>query len=120
MGLVGLFWISGFSVLVASMLALTFSDPEPDTDDELPDARVLLASAYKSRNFWLSTLWWTGSYPLYQLVYGYESSLYSDNIRGSDSRQVLAQGIQPGYFVEGFFNLLVGFVSRVCDLQKPS
>ena len=86
-GLVGLFWISALSVLFALLIALTLHDPEPEPGEELPEARMLLVSAYRSRNFWLSALWWTCSYPLYQVVYGYESSLYADNIRGPDARQ---------------------------------
>ena len=93
-GLVGLFWISALSVLLALLIALTLHDAEPDTGGELAEARaararVLLVSAYRSRNFWLSALWWTCSYPLYQVVYGYESSLYADNIHGPDARQGL-------------------------------
>ena len=84
-GLVGLFWISALAVVIASAIALTFDNPEPETDDELPDAGRLLTFAYRSRNFWLSALWWICSYPLYQIVYGYESSLYADNIHGPDS-----------------------------------
>ena len=93
-GLVGLFWISGVSVLIASAIALTLHDAEPDTDDELPEARALLLAAYGSRNFWLSALWWICTYPLYQLVYGYESSLYADNIRGPDARHTLFTDVQ--------------------------
>ncbi|CAE7532059.1 Slc19a2 [Symbiodinium sp. CCMP2592] len=113
-GLVGLFWISALSVVLALLIALTLHDAEPDTGDELPEARVLLVSAYRSRNFWLSALWWTCSYPLYQVVYGYESSLYADNIRGPDHNgTIFAVGLLAGAACSSF--LTCQEVERICS-----
>jgi len=62
-----------------------------------PQPRTMFVAIYSSRRFWLSTLWWILSYPLYQTVYGYESSIYYDCIKGSDNNgSIFAIGLLAG------------------------
>lgn len=96
-GLMGLMQISACSVFTASLIACTFRTVEPDVEVAIPHARNLLVAIYRSRHFWLSSLWWTWSYTIYSTVYGYESSIYFDSIKGHDDNgTIFAIGLLAG------------------------
>eukprot|EP00913_Durusdinium_trenchii_P033934 g31764.t1 len=81
-GLTGLMWISFASVGLSCLVALSLP-PVDVGGGSIPVDRVpwfqAFSRVYRSpRRFWLSTLWWVCSYPAYQTIYGYESSLYAD------------------------------------------
>ncbi|CAJ1386979.1 unnamed protein product [Effrenium voratum] len=77
-GLMGLMWISFFAVLAAFLIALSFRSLKDESGPLVFSRKALLRAAYRSRSFWLSTAWWTLSYPSYMTIFGYESSLYAD------------------------------------------
>lgn len=96
-GLVGLMWISAASVFTALLIACTLRSVEPDLVARALQPADHLGAIYSSRCFWLSSLWWVLSYPLYQTIYGYESSIYYDNIKGHDHNgTIFAIGLLAG------------------------
>lgn len=96
-GLVGLMWTSACSVFIASLIACTFRSVEPDSAINIPEPMAMVRVVYAKRRFWVSSLWWITSYPLYQTVYGYETSIYYDNIKGADNNgTIFALGLLAG------------------------
>ncbi|CAL1134853.1 unnamed protein product [Cladocopium goreaui] len=77
LGLVGLLWIAAVSVFLSCPLACSLKEVDK-LDRPAVSPKVLWGIYSSPRYFWLSTLWWVLSYPAYQTIYGYESSLYAD------------------------------------------
>eukprot|EP00927_Polykrikos_kofoidii_P018532 TRINITY_DN18596_c0_g1_i5.p1 TRINITY_DN18596_c0_g1~~TRINITY_DN18596_c0_g1_i5.p1 ORF type:complete len:436 (-),score=56.36 TRINITY_DN18596_c0_g1_i5:31-1338(-) len=96
-GLVGLVRISACSVISAALVACTFRSAVVTHETAMPQSTDLFRAVYSHRGFWISTLWWVWSYPVYMTIYGYESSIYSDNIKGHDyNGSIFAVGLLAG------------------------
>eukprot|EP00435_Cladocopium_sp_Y103_P027059 s1349_g6.t1 len=77
LGLVGLLWIAAVSVFLSCPVACSLKEVD-ELDRPAVSPKVLWGVYSSPRYFWLSTLWWVLSYPAYQTIYGYESSLYAN------------------------------------------
>mmetsp|Transcript_79573 Transcript_79573/g.233965 ORF Transcript_79573/g.233965 Transcript_79573/m.233965 type:complete len:459 (-) Transcript_79573:101-1477(-) len=96
-GLTGLMWISACSVMTAALIACSLRGVDPEVSLDVVRPACVLRAVYGVRYFSLSALWWALNYPVYMTVYGYESSVYSEYIKGPDHNgTIFAVGLLAG------------------------